>query len=400
MFKVNNIEIGKYLDHLIKNSKYKNASKFCEAYLILRDGNANQDDIQNMRNRISQIKNGRKGIQIEDLPIFSELLEVSIEDILSAGTLSGQTSVRKSNYSIAFSNNQSEWEDFIQRPDKLILNPDEYNKTIIDYALEAGNYALLKYLMDKNYIWFVSNNKDEYWGGFSAGTNIKRREIPFLDPLEYRMKENNDLRYKMIILAINNKDFEMLDKLHARELPFLYTINPLRGCALLSETKLPDSDNIKQMIKSISDSENTILSYFLDEFEIASEFTPHMRTFIFPFASQVLESLICKNRFSESKIFLEHAIDFDKKIWKKLQKLIKKSNNDWNNFYFSQENGFVSYFMPLHLKNDTIDNSRLITNIIKADVTSNNPEVQFLITELNNIYDSFSTQYKKKERII
>jgi len=400
MFKVNNIEIGKYLDHLIKNSKYKNASKFCEAYLKLRDGNANQDDIQNMRNRISQIKNGKKGIQIEDLPIFSELLEVSIENILSAGTLSGQTSERKSNYSIAFSNNQSEWEDYIQRPDKLILNPDEYNKTIIDYALEAGNYALLKYLMDNKYIWFVNNNKDEYWGGFSAGTNIKKREIPFLDPLEYRMKENNDLRYKMIILAINNKDFEMLDKLHARELPFLYTINPLSGCALLREPKLPDSDNIKQMIKSISDSENTILSYFLDEFEIESKFTPHIRTFIFPFASQVLESLICKNRFSESKRFLELAIDHNKNIWKNLQNIIKQSNNDWNNFYFSQESGFVSYYMPLHLKNNALDDNRLIANVINVDVNSSDTEVQFLITELNNIYDSFSRQYEQKERTI
>ena len=30
-----------------------------------------------------------------------------------------------------------------------IFNPDEYDKTAIDYALEAGNYPFLKYLTEK-----------------------------------------------------------------------------------------------------------------------------------------------------------------------------------------------------------------------------------------------------------
>lgn len=87
MFKIDNTKIGKHLSNLIRNSKYKNDRQFGIAYLTLRDGKANPDDIQNMQNRICQIKKGNKGIQIEDLPIFSELLTVSIEDILSAGTV-------------------------------------------------------------------------------------------------------------------------------------------------------------------------------------------------------------------------------------------------------------------------------------------------------------------------
>lgn len=84
MFKTNNEKIGKHLGNLIKNSEHKNDRQFCIAYLTLRDGEANPDDIQKMQNRICQIKNGKKGVQIEDLPIFSDLLGVSIEDILSA----------------------------------------------------------------------------------------------------------------------------------------------------------------------------------------------------------------------------------------------------------------------------------------------------------------------------
>lgn len=125
MFKTDNTRIGKHLSDLIKNSEYKNDRQFGIAYLKLRDGDANPDDIQKMQNRICQIKKGNKGIQIEDLPIFSELLGVSIEDILSAGTALTPVLNRKTNYSIAFSKDPAEWESYIQRDDKLILNSDD-----------------------------------------------------------------------------------------------------------------------------------------------------------------------------------------------------------------------------------------------------------------------------------
>ncbi len=58
-------KIGKHLGNLIKNSEHKNDRQFCIAYLTLRDGEANPDDIQKMQNRICQIKNGKKGVQID-----------------------------------------------------------------------------------------------------------------------------------------------------------------------------------------------------------------------------------------------------------------------------------------------------------------------------------------------
>lgn len=155
MFKTDNTKIGSYLAALIKNSKYKNDRQFSIAYLTLRDGAANPDDIQNMQNRICQIKKGKKGVQIEDLPIFSELLGVSIENILSAGTALVPASTRKSNYSIAYSKDPAEWESYINLESKPILKPDEFDKTAIDYALEAGNYPFLKYLLEKEYIWLI-----------------------------------------------------------------------------------------------------------------------------------------------------------------------------------------------------------------------------------------------------
>lgn len=415
MFKTNNEKIGKHLGDLIKNSEYKNDRQFGIAYLTLRDGEANPDDIQKMQNKICQIKKGNKGIQIEDLPIFSELLGVSIEDILSAGTALAPATNRKSNYSIAFSKDPAEWESYVQRDDRLILNPDEYDKTAIDYALEAGNYPFLKYLTDKGYIWFVGDDKKEYYLGFGAGTSIKRRKIGFHDPLEYRMKEQDDLRFKMIALAIQDKDFEMLNTLHAREIPLLYTINPVHHWTL-KDKQLPSSHNVDQMIVNIAASENTTLSYFFDEFETEAAIIALRSTFVFPYAGQVLNGLINNKRYAESKRFLEKSIEHNKKVQKNLQRLVDKSianckelnsvlpnssyYNDgyfkreaWREYYFYPDSGFVAYYMPFYVKGTT----GFITNVINVTASSKDQEVQFLIDELKKTYNTFAKQYERKE---
>ena len=65
MFKTNNEKIGKHLGDLIKKSEYKNDRQFCIAYLTLRDGEANPDDIQKMQNRNLQIKNGKRAFRLK-----------------------------------------------------------------------------------------------------------------------------------------------------------------------------------------------------------------------------------------------------------------------------------------------------------------------------------------------
>lgn len=415
MFKTDNTRIGKHLSDLIKNSEYKNDRQFGIAYLKLRDGDANPDDIQKMQNKICQIKKGNKGIQIEDLPIFSELLGVSIEDILSAGTALTPVLNRKTNYSIAFSKDPAEWESYIQRDDKLILNSDEYDKTAIDYALEAGNYAFLKYLTDKGYIWFVGDDQKEYYLGFGAGTSIKRREVGFLDTLDSRMKNQDDLRFKMIALAIRDKDFEMLNTLRAREIPLLYTISPILHWTLKCK-QLPSSANVEQMIESIAASENTAISYFLDEFKTEAESNGRRSTFVFPYAGRVLDKLIIGKRIAEGKRFLEKAIVHNKKVQKKLKKLVEKSETSckefnsglpnssyyddtyvkretWREYYFYADTGFVAYYMPFYTKNTT----GFITNVINVTASSKDTEVQFLIDELNKTYNYFTKQFEKKE---
>ena len=137
------------------------------------------------------------------------------------------------------------------------------------------------------------------------------------------MKYQDDLRFKMIALAIRDNDFEMLSDLHAREIPLLYTINPIQHWTL-KDKQLPSSSNVEQMINSIAASKNTAISYFFEEFDTA-ELNSLRSTFVFPYAGQVLDALISSKRTFESKLFLEKAIEHNKKVQRKLQKLVDKS---------------------------------------------------------------------------
>lgn len=415
MYKIDNKKIGSHLADLIKSSNYKSDRQFGIAYLKLRDNIKvpASDDIQKIQNRICQIKKGNKGIQIEDLPIFAELLHVSIDEILSAGTLTAPVSSRVTNYSISFSKNPTEWDAYINRNDKLILNPDEYNKTVIDYALESGNYQFLKYLMDNGYIWFVGNNTDRYYLGFGAGCSIKRRDIGFTDILDINLKAQDDLRFRMISLAITNKDFDMLNRLHAREIPLLYTINYVHHHNLINE-HLPESKNVDLMINSIASSSNTTLSYFFEEFEIDSERSASKNTFIFPYAGVLLDTMI-KHRDKNPDRFLEKAIAYNQKVKKRLQQYVDESmksckellmnsakhgiydddyckHESWRDYYVYPETGFVAFMVPMFIKRNLARG--FITNIIHVTAKSSNPETQFLIDELNETYNTFIKQYE------
>lgn len=432
MYKVDNKRIGKYLSKLIDNSRFKNDRQFSIAYLHLTKAPESTENIQNMQNRICQIKKGNKSIQIHDLPVFAELLGVSTDDILSAGTVKLPTFTHKTNYSIAFSKEPKEIENYINREDKLFLNPDEYNKTFIDYALEAENYTLLKYLMDHNYIWFVGDNSEEYYcshrddsrdfESFGAGTSIKRRELHNIDLLEFTFKHQCDLRYKMISLALKEKDLEMLNKLHAKEVPFLYRLD-MGGSYVVENFVLSKTKNFQEFIETIVGSDNSIINYFFEPFTIKYTHLGHKynfkNIFIAPFTGKILEALIINHQVFESKIFLQKAINHNQKMKNIILKNIadyKQTLTDYHEnqkyyireniediinadlyreYMFCKDNGFIR-FSPFFLS-DPDTNSSIITNIINVTVNSKDSEIQFLIDELNQLYFSLDefNQYNR-----
>lgn len=409
MFKLKyNNEIGEYLSELI-DTKYPSKRQFCIAYLKLADESTDPDTIRKMANRLSQIIKGTKAIQTYDLPFFTHLLGISCEQILSAGDYIAPIINRMTNYSIALSKNPEEWEEYIHRDDKLILNSDEYGNTVLDYALEFGNYDLIQYLLEKNYIWFDSRKNNEYIKTFGAGTSIKRREFIHTDSaLSTQLALEDKLRLDLISLAVDHNDINMLNKLRARENPRMYFQ------AFYFSFTHPEfqEDYNKNMVKHISKSSFEILDYFTDEFEISDRFKNSndmggKHIFVFPYISQLLDLLI-KNKSKFAETALKKAIKHNQSTYIKLCELIEQLKNDkqFSNEYmkdcwskccqdglmFSDESKTVSFY-GLYTSPNTDKHyyNGLITNIACTTQESDNPIIMHLIEELKDSYNSIST---------
>lgn len=420
MFKYenNNEKIGAYLKKLIEK-QYPSHRQFCKAYLIANGTEVNDEELRKLSNRLSQIIKGKKAIQTYDLPYFTDLLGVSSEEILSCGKSFVPISGHITNYEVAFSKDPKVWENYSKRPDKLILNPDEYNKTIIDYAIEFKNYALIKYLMDKGDIWFVDDSKydcrDRVFG-FAAGTNIKRREIGSIDvaldiELCYHCEERG-IRQSVIALAMENKDFNILSSLRAREIPTLYQLCANAGCL---STHCYDYYN-EDVIDEIVHSNDAVLAYFSDEFQIQDPWKRE-HTFVYPFLSKVIEKLVAsKSKFAEPVI--RKAIEHNKCVFDDLSviinnysKCIQDSYLDWricsvddlkkqvmNYFIFFKEDDFVFFLFTTPQQKC----GKFCSNVVNANILSNDLLIGSLIKELNKSYNAVqnieSIIFAEKER--
>ena len=399
MINIDNKEIGTFVSGLIEKN-YESARKFCIEYLKI--GNAEVPDeatIQNMANRLSQIKKGTKAIQVYDLPIFSELLDVSFEQILSAGKCGTPKNDRLTNYTVAQSHNKKDWTAYIEKADKPILNPDEYGKTVLEYAIEFRNYDFLKFLMDKNYIWFDSRKDKDYYMTFGAGTSIQRIKFeessdgvfirqPEMNDLQFKLATEDQLRMYIISLAADHNDLKMLEKLRAREIPELYYKAHYLSCAHPDFNVHYD----KAMISHIAKSSDKVLDYFTDPFEIRDQIqykdgSKRRHTFVFPYISQLLNMLI-ENNSTFLETALEKAIAHNETTLESLSSLIKQSinsgcyyNNGWKReFDFFEDGNIVSF-------RDCFAVTGIITNIANVTKESKDDQVNSLIERLNRSYN-------------
>ncbi len=398
-------KIGEHLAKLI-DKKYESRRKFCRAYIALDGGDdADQEAIRKMSNRLSQIIKGSKWIQTYDLPIFTELLGVTCEEILTAGKYILPSARRITNYDIAFSSDEAEWERYIQREDKLILNNDEYGKNVLDYAFENRNYAFLKYLVEKKYIWFVGENEKDfsYTMNFGAGTSIERRKPNSFDLLEFEMNQKTYLRSQMISLAIVNNDFKMLTELKAREIPSLYLTSYL-GAQMPDCEKYYDSDMVEQIAETKNEK---IIEYFSDEFEIQAKLDKKY-VFIFPYVNELLD-LLLKKKSKYVDTVLVKAIEHNKSTYEKLKRLISESfegykkNQPWLTDeallkeYANQdiareldfiENGSIVNFRQMFTSNiKSFQIKGITTNIVSIKNRSDNAVTQHFIDEVNEYYN-------------
>lgn len=390
-YQINNQEIGNYISGLIER-EFKSARQFCIEYLRVYDEKEPViDDINNMANRLSQIKKGTKSIQIYDLPIFSKLLHVSVEQILSAGKSGEPKNDRMTNYTIAQSHNKSDWTAYIEDKSSPILNPDEYGKTVLEYAIMFGNYEFIKFLVDENYIWFDSR-EDRYWGRtFGAGTNIQRikfeevdneifsfRRIPDMDDLQVKLATEDQLRIYIISFAADHNDLSMLHELKAREIPEFYRV-------FLSSPWPEFGDHYdKSIINHISKSSDEVLDYFTDPFEI-KDGSKRKYIFVFPYITQLLDMMI-ENNSPFLKKALDKSIKHNESTMEKMELLIKESvdkgyNNEDTWVDFCEDMNIIR-FLNLFTMNG------IVTNIARTTKTSEDSQINKLIKKLNDLYDS------------
>lgn len=397
ILETDNEKIGQYLKKCIEN-RYKSHRLFCKKYLETAGKPVDSDQIQNMSNRLSQILKGKKEIQLYDLPLFCHLLEVSCEDILSAGKSHAPTAAHLTNYAVAFSEDEREWEAYVNRKDSPILNADEYGKTVIDYALEAENYAFLKYLMDKQYIWFVGKDSRDYITSFGAGTSIEKATFPYpqnLNVLDVRLKMQDELRTHMIALAIQHKDIEMLEQLHAREVPSLYQLS-----FYSIKPNLCTQYYNRNLMDALACADNEILEYFSEEFEITDR-VGFSNRFLFPFMGELIERLLQnKNPFAESILksavqhnqyvydqlilLMDNAVQYFKKLGYDFNKARKEdlTNQILKDMDLYDDGNLVSYFAMLP---ETRNGLR--SNIIQVNTDSVDDAITTLIMELNHLYN-------------
>lgn len=384
----NNRKIGGYIRHLV-NKKYDSERKFCKAYLRLRGISTDDDETRKMQNRFSQIFNGKKAIQTYDLPIVTELLEVSCEEILSAGKSYVPVSSHITNYDIAFSKDPKVWQSYIDREDKLILNYDEYGKSVLDYAFKFGNYGFLKYLTDNEYIKFRNTADTGFRYNFGATTTIKRRDISHTDWLEAEIGYSNKLRMNMLTLAMQNKDFDVLDMLRARETPMLhfaavYSTKP-------QETEMYDCSSI---VESIADAPNEIIDYYLTEYSVSREESTMSSCFLYQHLGDVIVAMI-KSRDSRVIRVIEKATQHNKKIFS----LIRDIYDDAANGIMKQLNcskteaaGRVAKFNCFYENCDVVrvfcqgTKKSIVANIIHVDIKAGDAEITKHLLSLNNSY--------------
>ena len=423
MFKLAEPEkIGKYISDLVERSNYKSQRQFCIAWLEYEKQPIDDVVVNKRSNKFSQIKKGRKSIQLQDLPVFCSLLHVSCEEILSAGEEFKPEKQRLTNYAVAFSKEEEVWEEYVNDVENLILNADERGNTVLDYAVKFKNTDFIDYLVEKGYIWFDDGdegNVDYSMSNFGAGTSIKRRTVSDYDYYLQPQLQNVAFRGKIMALAIEKNDLKLLKEMKAREIPDYYYRNfyysgrwmigdMCRNTA--SEDQNYNDFYNRYLVDNIADADEKIIDYYTDSFKISKDVDniPGNYRFTYLFISELLEKLVVNNhRFAENA--LKKAINYSEETYAEVKKeLIEYINEDFKSMggeeadaeYAAElKRGIVEKYLDefeYDEKTEIIRVSllsyrreeymRIVRNLIHVNAESDNLILKPLINQLNELF--------------
>lgn len=400
-----NKEIGAYLRKLIKE-KDISIRRFGKMMLEQRGEPTDPASIQRIANRLSQILSGSKSLQLADLPDISGILGISCEELLSAG----ETRVaidRLTNYVVGYSKDPEIWQRYIDQEDKSILNADEYCMTVLEYAMKAKNYDLIRYLVDKGYIWFVDDDTNiNQWGSFGAGTSIKIGEgqrFRNYNVWASLMGESSILRKATIRMALEHGDLDMLERMHAREIPCMGFLNVFTSYRMNSEKYYDE-----QQVMLIAGSGDAVLEYFSDEFIIESGRPGGDHKVVYPYISQLASELICSGHPFARRL-LEKTIEHNRAARERLRILMKRAyeeillehdeamrkgsrylpeekriSDEILGYFYREKDGYVIAFYDRWAEKGKGEG--ITTNLVLIEEASADEGIQALIDENNRFF--------------
>ena len=169
------------------------------------------------------------------------------------------------------------------------------------------------------------------------------------------------------------------------------------------------------MVQHIAGSNEYVLDYFTDPFEIRDEIrykdgSTRVHEFMFPYISQLLDLLITK-KSSFTETALKKALKYNKETYKKLCDLIQsiKQSEHYSNDYMRDfwvndcarelyffENGNIVMFRTALIPHSP---KGIITNVARTTVIPSSPVLKHLAEELNETYEKIKNLKDHLEEI-
>ena len=312
--------------------------------------------------------------------------------MLSAGAVCKPITNRRTNYNFAFSTDERDWIEYINREDCIASYADEFGKTVVDYAIEFKNYGFIRFLIENGYITLISD--DRGLAGFNFGANTSLKVRPYeAKTFENELYENKILRTQIIALALEHGDYAVLEEMRAREFPpqLTMTTNSVHGVKFAEYYD-------EQYIEAILHSKSKVIQYFCEEYYVKSQWQNEEFLWMFPFMDELIVKAVKANS-SKAITLLDAAIKHNEETYNNLKKSIlyvaKRAREDFRrnvgfqeviadvlrDYHISEEKNVICFwcyfFREAH---------QVVTNVISADVQSKKPEIQSRIDRLNELY--------------
>ena len=149
------------------------------------------------------------------------------------------------------------------------------------------------------------------------------------------MAEDQSLRLRMLLLAVKRGDLEMLERLHAREIPAYYQASALsrttpaeidgRRRSGIDETlRAAEQAAEEELLDAIAEADEKTLAYFAEEFEI-KKYARRGQSVPVSAPARTGRTAAGKGNISGARLLLQSAVEHNRNAYAELAKLMRGS---------------------------------------------------------------------------